>query len=73
MSARSIQLPEWQIQPDTQVNYQSTAEALVQDTLRIQEGTLADSGALVIKTGAFTGRSPKDKFLVRDALTDQTV
>jgi len=73
MSARTIQLPEWQIQPNTQVHYQSSTEALVQDTLRIQEGILADSGALVIKTGAFTGRSPKDKFLVRDALTDQTV
>ena len=73
MSARNIQVSEWQIQPYTKVHYQSTAEALVQDTLRIQEGTLADSGALVIKTGAFTGRSPKDKFLVRDALTDKTV
>lgn len=39
----------------------------------MQEGSISDTGALVINTGEFTGRSPKDKFLVRDALTDKTV
>ena len=33
------------------------------------EGLLTNSGALAVSTGAFTGRSPKDKFIVRDALT----
>jgi len=73
MSVRTIRLSDWQIQETTNQHYQSSPEALVQDTLRIQEGSLSDTGALVIKTGEFTGRSPKDKFLVRDAKTDQTV
>ncbi len=51
------------------IHYQLTPEALTQDALRTGEGTLADSGALVIQTGTFTGRSPKDKFIVEDALT----
>ncbi len=55
------------------IHYQLSPEELVQDTLRIGEGVLADSGALVIKTGEFTGRSPKDKFTVKDELTENTV
>ena len=55
------------------IHYQSTPDELVQDTLRIGEGTLTDSGALAINTGEFTGRSPNDKFTVRDETTSETV
>ncbi|MEI2756379.1 MAG: phosphoenolpyruvate carboxykinase (ATP) [Chitinophagaceae bacterium] len=55
------------------IHYQSSPEELVQDTLRIGEGVLNDTGALVIQTGAFTGRSPKDKFTVKDEITADTV
>ncbi|MFI5129316.1 MAG: phosphoenolpyruvate carboxykinase (ATP) [Chitinophagales bacterium] len=55
------------------IHYQLSPEELVQDTLRIGEGVLNDTGALVIKTGEFSGRSPKDKFIVKDAITAQTV
>lgn len=73
MSAQTPRLQDWQIPESTTRHYQSTPDELVQDTLRIQEGSISDTGALVINTGEFTGRSPKDKFLVRDALTDKTV
>ena len=43
--------------------------ALVEHALRRQEGTLTDTGALMCDTGQFTGRSPKDRFLVKDAGT----
>jgi len=46
---------------------------LVEKTLELNEGILADSGALVIKTGEFTGRSPADRFIVKDAKTADTV
>lgn len=55
------------------VHYQLSPEELVKDTLRIGEGVLNDTGALVIHTGAFTGRSPKDKFTVKDEITTDTV
>lgn len=55
------------------VHYQLTPEELIQDTLRTGEGVLNDSGALVIKTGEFTGRSPKDKFTVKDETTADSV
>jgi len=55
------------------IHYQSSPEELVQDSIRIGDGILNDSGALVIRTGEFTGRSPKDKFTVKDELTADSV
>jgi phosphoenolpyruvate carboxykinase (ATP) len=37
------------------------------------EGRLTSSGALAVTTGQFTGRSPKDKYIVRDSLTEPNV
>lgn len=55
------------------VHYQQTPTALVEQTLQRNEGVLNDTGALIIKTGEFTGRSPKDKFIVKDSITTDTV
>jgi len=55
------------------IHYQLTPEELVRDTIRLGEGSLNDTGALVIRTGEFTGRSPKDKFIVKDEITADTV
>lgn len=55
------------------IHYQLSPQALVNDTLRLGEGVLSNTGALVIRTGEFTGRSPKDKFIVRDEITSETV
>ncbi len=55
------------------LHYQLSPEELVQDSLRTGEGVLNDTGALVIQTGEFTGRSPKDKFTVKDEITQSTV
>jgi phosphoenolpyruvate carboxykinase (ATP) len=55
------------------INYQLSSEELVEDVLKRREGKLSDAGALVINTGAFTGRSPKDKYIVKDEITDATV
>lgn len=55
------------------IHYQLTPEELVKDALRLGQGVLNDTGALVINTGEFTGRSPKDKFIVKDETTDRTV
>lgn len=55
------------------IRYQLSPEELVQDSIRIGEGVLNDTGALVIRTGEFTGRSPKDKFTVKDDTSASSV
>ncbi len=42
---------------------------LVEQAIRRGEGQLADNGALVAYTGKYTGRTPKDKFTVKDHVT----
>jgi phosphoenolpyruvate carboxykinase (ATP) len=46
---------------------------LIEHAIRNGEGVLAAEGPLVVATGARTGRSAKDKFIVRDAETENTV
>lgn len=46
---------------------------LIERTLLAGEGKLTSSGALAIETGRFTGRSPLDRFIVRDDLTRDQV
>ena len=46
---------------------------LVEHAIQRREGNLASGGLLVVRTGQFTGRSPKDKFIVRDETTDSHV
>lgn len=46
---------------------------LVEHAIRNGEGVLSKDGPLVVATGRHTGRSASDKFIVRDAETDQTV
>ena len=55
------------------VHYQLQPEELTQQALTRKEGVLNDTGALVIKTGEFTGRCPKDKFVVKDDITSESV
>src|SRR5664279_4965447 len=46
---------------------------LVEAAIRNGEGVLSARGALVSETGKRTGRSPKDKFTVKDAVTENKV
>ena len=46
---------------------------LVEDTIINGQGLLTDTGAIAIETGEFTGRSPKDRFVVCDDKTENAV
>ena len=46
---------------------------LIELAIRRGEARFASTGALVVETGAHTGRSVQDKFTVRDATTEKVV
>lgn len=56
-----------------QVYWNLAPAELVEHSLRNKEGFLTDTGALACDTGKFTGRAPDDKFIVRDAITENNV
>src|SRR5690606_13486745 len=55
------------------VYWNQTPEQLVEETIKREQGVLSDTGAICINTGKFTGRSPKDRFIVKDSKTENSV
>lgn len=72
-AALSYPLANQGIATDATIHANLGTAPLVEHALRNGEGILAKDGPLVVETGKHTGRSAKDKFIVRDALTDGTV
>ena len=60
---RNVEVAHWNL---------GTAQ-LMEQALQRHEGLLAEGGALAVRTGQFTGRSPKDKYVVREASTEASV
>src|SRR3954470_4893429 len=61
------------LSPSGEVHWNLVAPVLVQHAIRRGEGQLADMGPFGAVTAPHTGRSPNDKFLVRDPETEQDV
>jgi len=53
--------------------WNESPEFLQEAAIIREQGVIANSGALAINTGKFTGRSPKDRFIVKDDITANTV
>src|SRR5262249_34158711 len=61
------------LQPLGQVYQNLSVPLLIEHAVRRGEAELASNGALVAYTGKRTGRSPKDRFIVRNAATETLV
>ncbi|MEP7197587.1 MAG: phosphoenolpyruvate carboxykinase (ATP) [Saprospiraceae bacterium] len=61
------------IQESTIVKANLSCDELIDESLRLGLAELSDQDALCILTGEFTGRSPDDKFTVKDELTENEV
>ena len=57
----------------TDLTIDLTVPELLERAVRRGEGQLSAQGGLVVDTGAHTGRSPKDKYVVRDDATESRV
>lgn len=69
---KTISLEEYGIK-NAKVNYQLSPEALHDISVSKGLGVEASSGALAVNTGEFTGRSPMDRFIVKDGITKDRV
>lgn len=56
-----------------QVHKNLSTDELMQLALQNKEGQLADNGAIVARTGKYTGRTPKDKFIVREKSSEDKI
>lgn len=69
---QSISLKELGIE-NAKIHYQLSADQLHDMTIQSGQGIENSTGALAINTGEFTGRSPLDRFIVKDSITEDKV
>jgi len=72
-SSLTHSLADQGIATDATIHANLSSEELTKAALANKEGRRAKHGPLVVETGAHTGRSAKDKFIVRDSETEETV
>lgn len=75
---KTIALDKYGIKNVHQIIYNPSYEQLYDDELDsnlvgFEKGQLTELGAVNVMTGEFTGRSPKDKYIVKDAITENTI
>ncbi|EKE81514.1 phosphoenolpyruvate carboxykinase (ATP) [Idiomarina xiamenensis] len=73
-----LDLSQYGITDVTEIVHNPSYEQLFEEETRTdlhgyEKGTVTDLGAVAVDTGIFTGRSPKDKYIVRDETTADTV
>src|SRR5699024_11172180 len=71
MTAKSMETQA--LLADTNIHPNLSVPLLVEKILSREEGVLSASGAVRATTGKYTGRSPNDRFIVRDEVTEDNV
>src|SRR4029453_13737314 len=70
---QNVELTDHGLAPTGRIHYQPTTPLLYTHTLAQADGALAEGGPLVVDTGEHTGRSPNDKFIVREPGSDDRI
>lgn len=73
MTAADRALDFLQLNDVKDLHFQLSPSELIEHALKNGEGQLTETGAIACSTGHFTGRSPKDRFIVFDKTTCSTV
>lgn len=73
-----IDLSKYGISGVTEIVHNPSYEQLFEEETKpglqgFEKGQVTDMGAVNVMTGVYTGRSPKDKFFVKDAVTENTI
>ncbi|HEX5743483.1 MAG TPA: phosphoenolpyruvate carboxykinase (ATP), partial [Flavobacteriaceae bacterium] len=75
---KTISLNQYGINNVKEIIYNPSFDFLYQEELSsnlegFEKGYLSELGAVNVMTGIFTGRSPKDKYIVKDAVSENTI
>ena len=57
----------------SKVHHNLSVEELYKITIQKNQGTLTNNNVISVNTGKFTGRSPKDRYIIRDKITNKNV
>src|SRR5215216_6734977 len=68
-----VDLSEHGLEPRGRVRWNPSTSMLYTHALERREGRLAEGGPLAVDTGAHTGRSPKDRFVVREPGSEERI
>lgn len=76
--SKSISLENYGVKNVQEIIHNPSFEKLYDDELNpnlqgFEKGQLTELGAVNVMTGVFTGRSPKDKYIVKDSITENTI
>ena len=70
--SQSISLKELGIE-NAKIHYQLSPEELHDITIKSGQGIESSTGALAVNTGEYTGRSPQDRYIVKDSISENKV
>ncbi|QIH39227.1 phosphoenolpyruvate carboxykinase (ATP) [Flavobacterium sp. Sr18] len=70
--SQSISLKELGIE-NAKIHYQLSPEELQDITIKTGQGIETSTGALAVNTGEYTGRSPQDRYIVKDSISENQV
>lgn len=78
INGKTIDLSQYGIENVKELFYNPSFDTLFEHEMDpslegFEKGLLTDTGAVSVDTGVFTGRSPKDKYIVRDEVSEDTI
>ena len=73
LTGASLGLEDFGFGPAAGADFNLAPAALYEEAIRRGEGLAAEAGPIVVKTGKHTGRSPQDKFFVREPGSERSV
>ena len=72
-TGKELQLESLGLNQINEVHRNLTVESLIEETVKNGEGIIGPRGVSIVDTGKFTGRSPKDKYIVDEASSSDKI
>ena len=72
-TGRELNLESLGLHNINQVHRNLSVESLIEETIKNGEGIIGPRGATIVDTGKFTGRSPKDKYIVDESSSSDKI